>query len=179
MTTAAAISGSPSRESKSRRLLAHALARCADAGLATRLLDLCDLPADDLLGRTRSAAVADALAAVSGARLVIVGTPVYRASYSGMLKVFFDLFAMDALDGKVAIPIATGGGPAHQLVIDHALRPLLASVGAQVVATGIYATDAQFGADGPQDVVTQRIDRAVAEALAIVNLAAQPSFTQR
>jgi FMN reductase len=177
--SAIAISGSPSRESKSRRLLAHALSRCAEAGVASRMIDLCDLPADDLLGRTRSAAIADALTAVSGARLVIVGTPVYRASYSGMLKVFFDLFPMDALAGKVAIPIATGGGPAHQLVIDHALRPLLASVGAQVVATGIYATDAQFGADGPQDVVMERIDRAVAEALSMADLAAQSSYTKR
>jgi FMN reductase len=179
MTSAVAISGSPSRESKSRRLLAHALTRCAEAGLNTTLIDLCELPADDLLGRARSAAIADALAAVAGARIVIVGTPVYRASYSGMLKVFFDLFPMDALDGKVAIPIATGGGPAHQLVIDHALRPLLASVGAQVVATGIYAIDAQFGADGPQEIVTQRIDRAVAEALAISDLAAESSYTKR
>lgn len=175
MTSAIAISGSPSRESKSRRLLAHALARCAEAGVDTRMIDLCELPADDLLGRTRSAAIVDALAAVNGARIVIIGTPVYRASYSGMLKVFFDLFTMDALDGKVAIPIATGGGPAHQLVIDHALRPLLASVGAQVVATGIYATDAQFGAAGPQDVITQRIDRAVAEALAIAGFVPQAS----
>ena len=175
MTSAVGISGSPSRESKSRRLLAYALARCADAGLATRMIDLCELPADDLLGRARSEAIAEALAAVGGARIVIVGTPVYRASYSGMLKVFFDLLTMDALDGRVAIPIATGGGPAHQLVIDHALRPLLASVGAQVVATGIYAVDAQFSADGPQAVVTQRIDRAVAEALGIAGLVAQPS----
>jgi FMN reductase len=179
MTSAVAISGSPSRESKSRRLLAHALARCSDAGLATRLIDLCELPADDLLGRTRSAAIAEALAAVSGARIVIIGTPVYRASYSGMLKVFFDLFTMDALDRKIAIPIATGGGPAHQLVIDHALRPLLASVGAQVTATGVYATDAQFGADGPQDAVTERLDRAVAEALAIADVAAQSSYSKR
>jgi FMN reductase len=179
MASAVGISGSPSRQSKSRRLVAHALARCADAELATRLVDLCELPADDLLGRAHSAAIADALAAVSGACVVIVGTPVYRASYSGLLKVFFDLFAMDALDGKIAIPIATGGGPAHQLVIDHALRPLLASVGAQVVATGIYATDSQFGADGVQEAVTQRIDRAVAEALTISTLAAEVSSTKR
>src|SRR4051812_9432264 len=104
MTSAIAISGSPSRGSKSRRLLAYALARCGDAGLATTLIDLCELPADDLLGRTKCAATVDALAAVGGARIVIVGTPVYRASYSGMLKVFFDLFTMDALEGKIAVP---------------------------------------------------------------------------
>lgn len=175
MTSAVAISGSPSRESKSRRLLVYALARCADAGVATRLIDLCELAADDLLGRAKSPAIADTLTAVASARIVIIGTPVYRASYSGLLKVFFDLFTMDALEGKIAIPIATGGGPAHQLVIDHALRPLLASVGAQVVATGIYATDVQFGADGPQEIVTQRIDRAVAEALGTAGFVTQPS----
>jgi FMN reductase len=179
MTSAVAISGSPSRESKSRRLLAYALARCSDAGLQTRLIDLCELAADDLLGRTKSPAIAEALTAVSAARIVIVGTPVYRASYSGMLKVFFDLFTMDALDQKIAIPIATGGGPAHQLVIDYALRPLLASVGAHIVATGVYATDAQFGADGPQQAVTARLDRAVTEALAIADLAAQSSYSKR
>jgi FMN reductase len=179
MTSAVGISGSPSRESKSRRLLAHALARCADAGLATRLIDLCELPAEDLLGRAKSASIIDALTSVADARIVIIGTPVYRASYSGMLKVFFDLFSMEALEGKIAIPIATAGGPAHQLVIDHALRPLLASVGAQVVPTGIYATDAQFGADGPQGAVLQRVDRAVGEALAIADLTAQSSYIKR
>src|SRR3982751_6769659 len=101
MTSAVAISGSPSRESKSRRLLAYALGRCGDAGVATRFIDLCELSADDLLGRTKSAAAVEALAAVGGARIVIVGTPVYRASYSGMLKVFFDLFTTDALEGKI------------------------------------------------------------------------------
>jgi FMN reductase len=162
--TALAISGSPSRQSKSRRLLVHAVERVARDGLQGSILDLADLPADDLLGRTRTDAVESALAAVLAARLLIVGTPVYRASYSGLLKVFFDLLPQDALAGKVAIPIATGAGPAHYLVVDHALRPLLASVGALVISTGIYGTDAQFGADGPHGALTARVDRAVDEA---------------
>lgn len=85
------------------------------------VIDLCDLPADALLGRARAPAVDAALAAVAAARLVMVGTPVYRASFSGLLKVFFDLFPQDALAGKVAIAMATGAGPAHGLVVDHAL----------------------------------------------------------
>ena len=164
MTTVIAISGSPSHQSKSRRLLVHAVERLARDGITARTLDLADLPSDDLLGRTRSAAIEDALASALAARLLIVATPVYRASYSGLLKVFFDLLPQDALAGKVAIAIATGAGPAHSLVIDHALRPLLASVGALVVSTGIYGTDAQFSADGPADALTARVDRAVDEA---------------
>ena len=165
--TALAISGSPSRQSKSRRLLVHAVERVARDGLQGSILDLADLPADDLLGRTRTDAVERALAAVLAARLLIVGTPVYRASYSGLLKVFFDLLTPDALAQKVAIVVATGAGPGHQLVIDHALRPLLASVGALVVSTGIYGTDTQFGPEGPDQALLARVDRAVAEALSV------------
>jgi FMN reductase len=150
--------------SKSRRLLVHALERLARDGISAVTLDLSDLPSDDLLGRTRTAAIENALASVLTARLLIVATPVYRASYSGLLKVFFDLLPQEALAGKVAIPIATGASSAHHLVVDHALRPLLASVGALVVATGIYGTDAQFSADGPHEALTARVDRAVDEA---------------
>jgi FMN reductase len=167
--TAIAISGSPSRQSKSRRLLVHAVERLARDGISAITLDLADLPADDLLGRTRTAAIESALASVLAARLLIVGTPVYRASYSGLLKVFFDLLPQDALAGKVAIPIATGAGAAHHLVVDHALRPLLASVGALVVSTGIYGTDAQFSADGAHDALTTRVDRAVEEAQEVMS----------
>lgn len=82
MLSAVAISGSPSRDSRSRRLLAHASARLDAVGLRTTAIDLCDLPADDLLGRARSNAVVSALDALAGASLVIVGTPVYRATSS-------------------------------------------------------------------------------------------------
>ena len=164
MPTAVAISGSPSRQSKSRRLLVHAVERLAGQGLETRIVDLCELPADDLLGRTRTAAIDQALASVAAAPLLIVATPVYRASYSGLLKCFFDLLPLNALAGKVAIPIATGGSPAHSLVIDYALRPLLASVGARVVSAGTYGTDAQFSADGADAVLLASVDRAVMEA---------------
>lgn len=168
MATAVAISGSPSRQSKSRRLLVHAVERLAREGVTTTTVDLCELPADDLLGRSRTSAIDDALAALAAARVLVVATPVYRASYSGLLKCFFDLLPQEALAGKVAVPIATGGGSAHSLVIDHTLRPLLASVGALTVATGIYGTDAQFGADGPEAALLARVDRAVAEAQEVI-----------
>jgi FMN reductase len=171
---AVAVSGSPSRESRSRRLLAHAVGRLAVAGAETRILDLSDFPADDLLGRARSSTIAAALSEVDAAHVLIVGTPVYRAAYSGLLKVFFDLLTPDALAHKVAIVVATGAGPGHQLVIDHALRPLLASVGALVVSTGVYGTDAQFGADGPDPTLLARLERAVAEALVLAGSLSSP-----
>lgn len=166
MFTVTAISGSPSETSRSRRLARTTLDLLERSGTSSRLIDLCALPADDLLGRTRSARIEAALADVAAADILVVSTPVYRASYSGLLKVFFDLFPQDALAGTVAIPLATGGGPGHALVIDHALRPLLASVGATVIATGVYGTDAQFGPD-LDAALNDRVARAVADALTL------------
>jgi len=165
---AVAISGSPSGTSKSRRLLGAAEDALARAGVAVTWVDLATLPADDLLGRSRTGALDEAVAAVGRPHIVVVGTPVYRASYSGLLKVFFDLLEPGSLAGKVAIPIATGGGAAHQLVIDHALRPLLGSLGALVVATGVYGTEPQFDASAtPHPLLLERVRRAVDEAVLI------------
>ena len=80
------------------------------------------------------------------------------------MKVFFDLLPRDALAGKVAVPIATGAGQAHALVIDHALRPLLASVGALVISTGVYGIDVQFNQDGPDAALVARVHAALSEA---------------
>ena len=162
---AVAISGSPTASSRSRRLLDRAVAQLALVGVHTTRIDLASVPADDLLGRTRTEAIQSALAEVARAHIVLVSTPVYRATYSGLLKVFFDLFQPGALNGKVGVPFASGGSQSHQLVLDHGLRPLFASVGAVVVAAGVYASDAQFHADGVDGAVTARIDRAVQEAL--------------
>jgi FMN reductase len=182
---AVAISGSPSAASKSRLLLSHAVGRLTQEGIPAIMIDLAELPANDLLGRTRTTQTTAALSAVDAAQVLLVATPVYRASYSGLLKVFFDLLSPNALTDKVAVVMATAGGPGHQLVLDHALRPLLQSVGALVVTTGVYATDSQFaegvlsspGASSPEGLphllpqaLIDRLDRAVGEALALAGL---------
>ena len=163
--TAIGISGSPSARSRSRTLLECTLERLAERGIATDLIDLSVLPADALLGRVASPELERALAAVGEADIVVASTPVYRATYTGLLKVFFDLFAQRALVGKVGLAIATGGAPGHQLVLDHGLRPLFASVGAVVVPTGVYAVDAEFDAGVPHAAVLERIERAVTESV--------------
>ncbi len=166
---AVGISGSPSPTSRSRTLLGLGLAALERRGVvATRTVDLAALPADALLGRSRDTQVNDALAAVGRARILVVSTPVYRATYSGLLKVFFDLLPQDGLVGKVAVPIATGGTLAHLLALDYGLRPLLASVGALTVTTAVYGTDSQFHDGRPEPALVDQLERAVAEALALV-----------
>jgi FMN reductase len=167
---AVGISGSPSARSRSRALLERALARLTSAGLQARLIDLNTLPADGLLGRLPSREVEQALTDVAAADIVLASTPVYRATYSGLLKVFFDLLSQHALAGKVAVSIATGGAPGHQLVLEHGLRPLFASVDAVVVPTGVYAVDAEFTGGAANQSLIDRIDRAVAEAVALADV---------
>ena len=168
---AVGISGSPSATSKSRVLVEHALAQLEARGAATRLIDVATLPGDALLGRGSAAQVADALARVAEARIVVAGTPVYRATYSGLLKVFFDLLPQDGLVGKVGVPIVTGHGVAHSLAVDHGLRPLFASVGATLVANGVYATSEQFRDGKPDPELCAAVERAVREAMALASAA--------
>src|SRR5207248_9583417 len=108
------------------------------------LVDLAALPADALLGRGSAPAVAAALDAATRARIVVAGTPLYRATYSGLLKVFFDLLPQDSLIGKVGVPIVTGHDRAHSLSVDHGLVLFCASLAATAVAGGLYGTSAQF-----------------------------------
>ena len=164
---AVGISGSPSATSKSRALVEYALSRLAARGAATQMVDLAALPADPLLGRGTSAVVAAAVAATIGARIIVAGTPVYRATYSGLLKVFFDLLPQDSLIGKIGVPLVTGHGAAHSLSVDHGMRPLFASLGATVVASGVYATSSQFQGGKPGRELLEAVERAVGEALVL------------
>jgi len=164
---AVGISGSPSGTSKSRLLVEHALARLAARGAMPQLVDLAALPAEPLLGRGTDPEVTRALEAATRARIIVAGTPVYRATYSGLLKLFFDLLPQDCLIGKVGVPIVTGHGAAHSLSVDHGMRPLFASLGATVVASGVYATSSQFQDGKPGPELLDAVDRAVGEALAL------------
>ena len=101
-----------------------------------------------------------------GVALLVVATPVYKAAYSGVLKVFLDLLPQTALKGKTVLPLATGGSPHHMLALDYALRPVLQSLGAKSILPGIYATDAQVtltpeGTYHVQADIAARLDDAV------------------
>lgn len=68
--------------------------------------------------------VQDDLAAVEAADALIVGTPVYRASFTGLFKHFFDFVEQTALVDVPVLLAASGGSDRHALVLEHQLRPL-------------------------------------------------------
>ncbi|MEU8951271.1 CE1759 family FMN reductase [Streptomyces sp. NPDC048489] len=148
----------------STRLLADRLAAAAVEGTAARVevVELRDLAVEIAHHFTNGfpgRALGSALDAVTTADGLIVVTPVFSASYSGLFKSFFDVLDMDALAGKPVLIAATGGSARHSLVLEHALRPLFAHLRAVVVPTGVYAASEDWGAEGLAD----RIDRAAAE----------------
>ncbi|GAA3143746.1 SsuE family FMN reductase [Kribbella aluminosa] len=139
MATIATISSSPSFSSRTDAVLDHVTKRLISHGHTVTPIVLRDLPAEPLLrGQADDPAIAAAAAVLEAADAVVVTTPVYKAAYSGLLKVFLDLLPQYALKGKTVLPLATGGTPAHVLVIDYALRPVLTSLGAGAIGQGWF-----------------------------------------
>ncbi|MEV0537603.1 FMN reductase [Kitasatospora sp. NPDC050463] len=117
-----------------------------------------------------SAALREAVEAVTRADGLIAVTPIFTASYSGLFKSFFDVIDHDALAGKPVLIAATGGTPRHSLALEHAVRPLFAYLRSVVVPTAVYAATDDWGAtgDGRTEGLPGRIDRAAGELAALV-----------
>lgn len=139
------LGGSPSATSSGARLLQHVGDKLALQGFRSTTLHVKDLPAASLLqADITDPAIARAADLVRDADAIVVVTPVYKAAYTGLLKAFLDLLPQDGLDGKLVLPLATGGSQSHMLVLDYALRPVLASLSARAILPGIYATASQL-----------------------------------
>jgi FMN reductase len=85
-----------------------------------------------------------ALRLAEQADLLLAATPVFRGSYPGMFKHFFDLVDQYALANKPVLLAATGGGDHHALVLEHALRPLFAFFQALTVPVAFFASAGDF-----------------------------------
>ncbi|MBD9426212.1 NADPH-dependent FMN reductase [Pseudomonas sp. PDM15] len=139
------LGGSPSAKSRSNGLLEYARRRLELRGVEVISYQVRDFHAEDLLhANFASLQVRQFIEQVSRADGLLVATPVYKASFSGALKTLLDLLPERALQHKVALPIASGGTPAHMLAVDYALKPVLAALKAQEVLQGVFADDSQI-----------------------------------
>ncbi len=178
------IAGSPSERSRSAALLDGVQHRLRQRGAYVERLQIRDLsPQALILADFGNRSISHAIGRVAAADVLVVATPVYKAAYSGVLKVFLDLLSQTALAGKTVLPLATGGSPHHMLALDYALRPVLQSLGAKHILPGIYATDAQVavGAQGGyviSDEIGERLDQAV-ETLITETLRPVPAHAGR
>jgi FMN reductase len=97
-------------------------------------------------------AVMEAVTGVQSAGAVVVASPTYKASYTGILKLFLDQFATGSLAGVVAFPLMLGGAWLHSLAPEVFLRPVLVELGATCPVRGLYLLDSDYhdptGLDG-------------------------------
>ncbi|WP_025676816.1 NADPH-dependent FMN reductase [Paenibacillus massiliensis] len=136
------IAGAPSVSSRLTGLTSYSAEVLERAGLSVEVIQVSALPAEALVyADFNSTAVKQALVSVQAADAVIVATPVYKAAYSGVLKLFLDLIPQEGLRGKPVLPLVIGGSIAHLLAIDYALKPVLSALGARQLLGGVYAVD--------------------------------------
>ncbi|QAY71287.1 NADPH-dependent FMN reductase [Xylanimonas protaetiae] len=86
----------------------------------------------------------EALRTVAAARLLVVATPVYKGSYTGLLKAFLDLYGPDGLAGVPAVPLVVSASPGHQHAGETHLLPLLAELGADVPDVALALLESQL-----------------------------------
>jgi FMN reductase len=182
MASILSVSGSPSVTSRTARLLDHVAARLAAQGHQVTPLEVRGLPSEALLGADFGhPAIVAATELFEQADGVVIGTPVYKAAYSGLLKSLLDLLPQYALTGKTILPLATGGSTAHVLAIDYALRPVLSSMGARHIVQGWFVLDRHITAHedgstsveaGTDEALARLVDHFSAEVGAIPRLAA-------
>lgn len=153
-----AVSAGESASSKTRALV---------ASVVDDVIDLSELSADGLLGRTPDEAVADAVARAASADVLVVATPVYRATYSGALKAFFDRFQPHALSNTAVVLVATAMIPEHFLALDTGGRALVASLDGLTVPKVVYATHDDFVDGAPSDDIVAELRGAVEQAKAL------------
>ena len=143
--TVVAVVGNPRPDSRTHRLartLASEVARVL--GAAAGEVDLAEFgPAVLDQG---AAGVRAAVAEVLGAGVLVVASPTYKATYSGLLKAFLDRLGTGSLAGKTAVPVLLGGAPSHQLAVDVHFTPLLLELGAAVPARGLFVLESDVEA---------------------------------
>jgi FMN reductase len=144
--TSAVVIGNPRAGSRTRRIaVAAAWAVGAAAGLPGEpaVIDLAEL-APVLLAPEPAAEVAAAVRTALAADVLIVASPTYKGTYTGLLKVFLDQFATGSLTGTVALPLLVMGLPQHALAVELHLRPLLVELGATVPTPGLAVLESDL-----------------------------------
>ena len=171
------LSGSLSSPSRTLTLVEAILQKLKEKrDIQSEIISVSDLAPD--LGHALNpaqlpASISAAFAKLRDADILVIASPMYKASYSGLLKHFLDLLDPKLLKGKIAILAASGGSANHALAIEHQLRPLASFFGILSVPTGIYVLDTDFTKNGQQYELTNpdplaRIDAAAAQALALL-----------
>ena len=146
--TVVGVSGSPTHPSRTTALVAEVTeAFATELGGTATVIELAPLLGELGAGPFRSQlgpAVTEALEKVEAADVVVVGSPAYRATYTGLFKLFFDHIGQYSLVGKPIVLTATGGSDRHALLVEHQMRPLFGFFQSLTLPLGIFAGERDF-----------------------------------
>lgn len=142
----AVVVGNPKPRS---RTYESALTLAERLGGADLVVDLADHASE--LFDWSSETVSGLVEQVAASRLLVVASPTYKATYTGLLKAFLDRFPHQGLAGVTAVPLMLGASHVHSLAPEHGLRPLLVELGASVPTRGLYVLDAEHADPAPYD----------------------------
>lgn len=158
--------GSATPPGRLRRAVEEALARAAGAGaVEPRLIDLAEVaiaPADGTPADRLGDDTAAVLEAIAGADAVVLATPVYRGSFTGVLKNLLDHVPVEALRDRPVGIVAMGATPHHFLGVESHLRDVLAFFGALVAPVPVYLTSADFADGQPTAAAADDLDTLLA-----------------
>ncbi len=175
-----AVSGSLQTPSRTTSLASELLATFArERDVDAHLIELADigpLLSGALHRRDLPQRVEDELQRIEQADVLIVASPVYRASFTGLFKHLFDFVDQYALVDTPVLLSATGGSDRHALIIEHQLRPLFGFFQALTLPIGVYAKDSEFTDYRVSDPsLRERIERAVTRSLPLLESRFEPS----
>jgi FMN reductase len=146
MSTVGLVVGNPKAHSRTLALAEEVAAAAGGAagmhGADRLTVDLAELGPD--LFDWSSPRVKEAHDRVCSCALVVVASPTYKASYTGLLKSFLDWFSTTDLEGVTVVPVMTGAGAHHALAVEVHLRPLLVELGATLPTRGLYVTEGEL-----------------------------------
>ncbi|MGE7765683.1 NADPH-dependent FMN reductase [Peribacillus sp. NPDC096540] len=147
------LSGSPANPSRTDISLKHVRSLVEQEGFTTAYYSITDFSADDLFqGRYNSEDIIKLSKKIQEARGIIIGSPVYKASYTGVLKALIDLLPEGAFKNKPVLPIMIGGSNRHLLAIDYALKPLISILKGEPLQ-GLYFVDKEIDKQNPESPI--------------------------
>jgi FMN reductase len=169
-----ALVGNPRPASRTAQVAASVLDALAPRlGGEPRVLDLAQLLErhGSPFGVDAAARWAEPLAVARSARLLVVATPTYKASYTGLLKAFADHVPAGDWSGVVAVPVLTVGSPGHALAADVHLRPLLLELGAVTPTASLVVAEPEL--NEPQAAIDRWLERAAPVLASLLSVPAR------
>ncbi|PAE33369.1 NADPH-dependent FMN reductase [Bacillus sp. 7884-1] len=145
MNKAVIINGGNTRNSRLTAIQQRVEGFFKNEAIAFQSIYVHELPAEDLItANFKSEAIKQVNQQVEESQIVVILTPIYKASYTGILKTYLDLLPQKALEGKIVVPLAVGGSAFHLLAIEYALKPVLSVLGATEILNTVYIIDKQI-----------------------------------